>query len=60
MEKKRTELDMRQKREICIYKENHPQATHEEISKYFNGEWKTAISRRTIGDILSQKDKWCT
>jgi len=56
--RKRTELGIEQKREICLYKDINPGASQEDIASHFNREWKIAISRRTIGDILSQKNKW--
>jgi hypothetical protein len=56
--RKRTDLGIEQKREICLYKDKNPGASQEEIAGHFNREWKTVISRRTVGDILSQKNKW--
>ncbi|XP_043929608.1 tigger transposable element-derived protein 6-like [Protopterus annectens] len=56
--RKRTDLGIAQKCEICLYKDKNPGASQEEIAAHFNCEWKTVISRRTIGDILSQKNKW--
>ena len=56
--RKRTDLSFEQKREVCVYKDRNPKATHEEIACHFNREYKTDISRRTVSDILSQKVKW--
>lgn len=56
--RKRTELKIEQKREICLYKERNPSASQEEIARHFNREWDTGMSRRMIGDILTQKNKW--
>ena len=56
--RKRTDLGITQKREICAYKDRNPKASQDEIANHFNREWKTDISRRTVGDILGQKNKW--
>jgi len=50
--RKRTDLGITQKCEICAYKDRNPKASQDEIANHFNREWKTDISRRTVGDIL--------
>ena len=56
--RKRTDLGITHKCEICAYKDRNPKASQDEIANHFNWEWKTDISRRTVGDILGQTNKW--
>ena len=59
--KKRTTINASIKREVILYKQNHPQATHETIATHFNLKNGIQMSRRAIGDILAKSERWlCT
>ena len=56
--RKRNLLSPDRKREIVKYAENNTKKTHLEIANNFSCLWKTNIVRRTVGDIIAQKEKW--
>uniref|UniRef100_UPI00358F3611 tigger transposable element-derived protein 6-like n=1 Tax=Myxine glutinosa TaxID=7769 RepID=UPI00358F3611 len=54
----RLEIAAGRKKELCLYKEDHPKATQEDVRRHFSLEWGITIGRSTVSDILKQKDKW--
>ena len=55
---KRNALDIQQKRDIVCYHDNHPKASHQQVADHFTTQWSSDVKRRTVGDILNQRDKW--
>lgn len=51
-ERKHARVSTRMRREICIYKQDHPNATHEAIARLF------MVGRTTVGRALKDKDRW--
>ena len=58
--RKRLVLDSSRKREIVKYAEFHSKCSQQDIANHFSVLWDYDVKRRTVGDILSQKDKWNT
>ncbi|KAL5011903.1 hypothetical protein ScPMuIL_010454 [Solemya velum] len=56
--RKRTSLDVGQKREIINYAIQAPKSTQQKIADHFSALWDVEVKRRTVSDILSQKDKF--
>ena len=56
--RRRTDLNGDKKREICVYKDAHPEATCSDIAVYFAKECDVTVGRTTVGDILRSKEKW--
>ncbi|XP_067655066.1 uncharacterized protein [Haliotis asinina] len=55
---KRCILDVSQKREIVEFATKNPKASQSQIARAFSNRWGTPIVRRTVGGILSQREKW--
>jgi hypothetical protein len=55
---KRAVLSVGEKKNVCAYKEQNPSASQQNIADYFSQLWGKPISRRCVGDILSEKEKW--
>lgn len=51
--KKRQQITVQVKAELCIYKKNNPTATHEQLAAKFG-----ISSRKTVTGILHDSDKW--
>lgn len=51
-------LSVSEKRDVCAYKEQYPGASQQNIANYFSVLWDKPISRRCVGDILSEKERW--
>ena len=49
-------LDDTQKREIISYAKENPKLTHQQIADNLTIKWDLPIKRRTVGDILNQKE----
>lgn len=56
--RRRTEITPQQKQEICVYAQENPVATQNQIASHFNAKWDSTIKRNTIADILHGKQKW--
>lgn len=56
LKRKRTLLDDKQKRDVINYSKENPKLTQQQIADNFTAKWDIPIKRRTVGDILSQKD----
>src|SRR6185437_15069533 len=56
--KKRAQLSIDNKREICEYARQRPTLSHTDISHYFNEKFNLSIDRSTVSKILSNKEKW--
>ena len=52
------DISASQKRDVCLYKEQHPKATQAKILVHFSNEWGVSVGRSTISDILRDKVKW--
>lgn len=51
-------LSGKQKRAICLYKEQNPRLIHTEISDYFTRKWKFKVPLSTVSYILKTKNRW--
>lgn len=51
-------LSGKQKRAICLYKEQNPRFIHTEISDYFTMVWKFKVPLSTVSYILKTKNRW--
>ena len=47
-----------QKREICVYHSNNSNKSQQDIASFFTAKFGQPVSRRSVGDILSDKQKW--
>ena len=56
--RRRVDISASQKRDVCLYREQHPKATQAQILVHFSNEWGVSIGRSTISDILRDKVKW--
>ena len=56
--RKRTVFSINQKQEIICYQDKHPNASHQTIADHFATVWGVEVKRRTVGDIIQQRDKW--
>ena len=56
--RRRVDISASQKRDVCLYKEQHPKATQAQILVHFSNEWGVSVGRSTISDILRDKVKW--
>ena len=56
--RRRTDLNLAQKKEVCAYKETNPKATQDSIASLFSRKWDLNIARRTVGNILERKADW--
>ena len=56
--KKRVQLSIDNKREICEYAKQNSTLNHADITKHFNNKYNFNINRSTITKILSRKEKW--
>lgn len=56
--RRRTEITVKIKKEICQYKKDHPRSTQLQISTYAEKTFNLSLARSTISDILKQSDKW--
>lgn len=54
----RVNLTRAQKREICAYSDLKRKASQQDIADYFTWLWGFEMKRRTVGDILSEREKW--
>lgn len=55
---KRTILTVKEKYEICQFKDGHPNYSHQNVADHFTSRWGKKISRRVIGDIIADRHKW--
>ena len=53
-------LDSSRKQEIVKYAELHSKSSQQDIANHFSALWDYDVKCLTVGDILSQKDKWNT
>jgi hypothetical protein len=51
-------LNVEQKKEICAYHLQNPEKTQKQIADVFSAKFDNVVSRRTVGDILANKQKW--
>ena len=47
-----------QKREICVYHSNNSNKSQQDIASFLTAKFGQPVSRRSVGDILSDKQKW--
>ena len=47
-----------QKNELCVYASNNRNRTQQGITNYFTAKFGHPVNRRTVSDILVQKEKW--
>lgn len=55
---KRASFSMLEKSEIAKYGERYSTKSQQEIADHFSTVWKKPVKRRTVGDILKDKQKW--
>ena len=60
MSEKRTRrvLIPEKKKEIVEFKEKNPTFGQQKIADHFTQVWGYPVARRTVGDILKEKEKW--
>jgi len=56
LKRKRNLLDDKQKREIISYAKENQKLTQQQIDDNLTIKWDLLIKRRTVGDILNQKE----
>jgi hypothetical protein len=56
--KKRAQLSIDNKREICEYANQHSILNHADIAKHFNEKFNFNMDRSTVTKILSKREKW--
>jgi transposase len=56
LKRKRNLLDDKQKREIISYAKENQKLTQQQIADNLTIKWDLPIKRRTVGDILNQKE----
>lgn len=55
---KRNVIEIEQKREICLYYQQHPTLKHRELIQHFNLKFNMNIRKSTMFDILRDSHKW--
>jgi Tc5 transposase DNA-binding domain/Fission yeast centromere protein N-terminal domain len=55
---KRTKLSKIQGKEICLYANQYKNATHEQITAYFNQKYQWSLHRSTVTKILSKRQTY--
>jgi hypothetical protein len=58
MKRKRTEITLDQKREICLYKDENYKITNIELIQHFNLRWNVKLGESTVSEILKNRDKF--
>ena len=56
LKRKRNLLDDKQKHKIISYAKENPKLTQQQIADNLTIKWNLPIKRRTVGDILNQKE----
>ena len=56
--KKRVQLSIDNKREICEYAKQNSTLNHADIAKHFNDKYNFNMNRSTVTKILAKKEKW--
>ena len=56
--RRRVDITAAQKRDLCVYKAEHPKVTQTDIISHFSKEWGVTIGRSTVSEILKDKSKW--
>jgi len=51
-------LTAEQKKEICVFHGNNSNKKQQEIADILSARLDQTVSRRTVGDILAEKQKW--
>lgn len=57
-ESKRVCLAAKQKKAICLYANENKLLSQQEIADHFSLIWGFQMKRRTIGDIIAEREKW--
>ncbi|XP_069101477.1 tigger transposable element-derived protein 4-like [Argopecten irradians] len=55
--RRRNNLDFDRKSKIVEFFNSNPKCTQQQIADHFTALWGTDVKRRTVGDILANKDK---
>ena len=56
--RQRLALSAKDKQKICRQTQAFPKQTQQQMANHFSLIWNKPIKRRTIGHVLSAKDKW--
>ena len=56
--KKIASFSVREKQQICLYSNQWPTKSQQQIANHFSTLWQKPIARRTAWDILQKKEKW--
>ena len=51
-------LTVLQKKEICIFSDQNPAKSQNEIAIHFSTVFECDVKRRTVGDIIADKKRW--
>ena len=53
----RTTLTDTMKKELCLFKQSHPEFTYDELQVHFISRWDIRIGSSTIGNV-KMREKW--
>jgi len=56
--RRRVEISASQKKDLCVYREEHPGVTQVQLRAHFAKEWGVTVGKSTVSDILKDKAKW--
>ena len=56
--RKRTEVTAVHKKKLCVWKQDHPRASLEDMRQYAESDLQLKIGKSTCGDIWKSRDKW--
>jgi hypothetical protein len=54
----RVNLNMKQKRDICLYQNKNPSVKQDRLAEHFSAKWGIKLSRSTVSRILTDKAKF--
>ena len=56
--RKRTEVTAVHKKKLCVWKQDHPRASLEDMRQYAESDLQLKIGKSTCGDIWKSRGKW--
>ena len=51
-------ISISQKQEVLKYQSDNPKASQQSVGNHFSVVWRCEVKRRTVGDMLQNRDKW--
>ena len=58
LKRRRVEVTSLQKKEICLYKQQHPRCTNADVLSWAKDHLGLSIGKSTVGDILRASETW--